>query len=91
MGFGHRDGQKCTTRAPSAETCREVLERLGTNYLMEVAMDWKTSLNGPNFIEKNCTRSIVSLVSSKAMDIPSSVYRDLRYGIGWIAHWSEMQ
>ena len=99
MGFGHRVYKNYDPRAKvMQETCREVLEELGTedDPILRIAQKLeKIALEDEYFIEKKLYPNVdfYSGIILKAIGIPKDMFTVIfatGRTPGWIAHWNEM-
>ncbi len=99
MGFGHRVYKNYDPRAKvMQETCREVLEELGTedDPLLQIAQKLeKIALEDDYFIDKKLYPNVdfYSGIILKAIGIPKDMFTVIfatGRTPGWIAHWNEM-
>jgi citrate synthase len=99
MGFGHRVYKNYDPRAKvMQETCREVLEELGTedDPILRIAQKLeKIALEDEYFVEKKLYPNVdfYSGIILKAIGIPMEMFTVIfatGRTPGWIAHWNEM-
>jgi citrate synthase len=99
MGFGHRVYKNYDPRAKvMQETCREVLEELGTEDSPVLRMAQrleKIALEDEYFVEKKLYPNVdfYSGIILKAIGIPTEMFTVIfatGRTPGWIAHWNEM-
>jgi citrate synthase len=99
MGFGHRVYKNYDPRAKvMQETCREVLEELGTrdDPILRIAQKLeKIALEDDYFVEKKLYPNVdfYSGIILKAIGIPTEMFTVIfatGRTPGWIAHWNEM-
>src|SRR6056297_1530537 len=99
MGFGHRVYKNYDPRAKvMQETCREVLEELGTedSPILRIAQKLeKIALEDEFFVERKLYPNVdfYSGIILKAIGIPTSMFTVIfatGRTPGWIAHWNEM-
>jgi citrate synthase len=99
MGFGHRVYKNYDPRAKvMQETCREVLEELGTEEspILRIAQRLeKIALEDDYFVEKKLYPNVdfYSGIILKAIGIPTEMFTVIfatGRTPGWIAHWIEM-
>jgi citrate synthase len=99
MGFGHRVYKNYDPRAKvMQDTCREVLEELGTedNPILRIAQKLeKIALEDDYFVEKKLYPNVdfYSGIILKAIGIPQEMFTVIfatGRTPGWIAHWNEM-
>ncbi|MFW6092539.1 MAG: citrate synthase [Pseudomonadota bacterium] len=99
MGFGHRVYKNYDPRAKvMQETCREVLEELGTedDPILQIAQRLeKIALEDDYFVEKKLYPNVdfYSGIILKAIGIPTDMFTVIfatGRTPGWIAHWNEM-
>ena len=78
------------------QTCDEVLEALGINDQLALAMELeRIALNDPYFVERKLYPNVdfYSGIILKAIGIPTEMFTvifALARTVGWISHWLEM-